>query len=94
MECGARGRADGTVKVGDFGLSISALIKEEQQLTQTGAVLGTAAFASPEQHRAQRGGFAVILFCAALSLAGAVCCLRRAARAPHDYVAGTWLVPR
>lgn len=45
--------ADGIVKVGDFGLSISTLVKAEQQLTQTGAVLGTPAFASPEQLRAQ-----------------------------------------
>ena len=45
--------ADGLVKVGDFGLSISTLVKAEQQLTQTGAVLGTPAFASPEQLRAQ-----------------------------------------
>jgi uncharacterized RDD family membrane protein YckC len=44
---------DGTVKVGDFGLSISTLVKAEQQLTQPGAVLGTPAFASPEQLRAQ-----------------------------------------
>ena len=44
---------DGSVKVGDFGLSISTLVKAEQQLTQPGAVLGTPAFASPEQLRAQ-----------------------------------------
>ncbi len=44
---------DGSVKVGDFGLSISTLVRAEEQLTQTGAVLGTPAFASPEQLRAQ-----------------------------------------
>ena len=41
----------GTVKVGDFGLSISTLAKAETQLTESGAVLGTPAFASPEQLR-------------------------------------------
>ncbi|MES2570928.1 MAG: protein kinase, partial [Verrucomicrobiota bacterium] len=45
--------AGGLVKVGDFGLSISTLVKAEQQLTRSGTVLGTPAFASPEQLRAQ-----------------------------------------
>ena len=45
-------QADGTVKIGDFGLSISTLRKEESQLTKTGSFLGTPAFASPEQLRA------------------------------------------
>ena len=42
----------GNVKVGDFGLSVSTLVKAEAQLTQPGTVLGTPAFASPEQLRA------------------------------------------
>jgi serine/threonine protein kinase len=44
---------DGTVKIGDFGLSISTLAHGETQLTLMGAVLGTPAFASPEQLRGQ-----------------------------------------
>jgi hypothetical protein len=42
---------DGTVKVGDFGLSISTLARAETHLTQSGTILGTPAFASPEQLR-------------------------------------------
>jgi hypothetical protein len=41
--------SDGTVKVGDFGLSISTLARDVSQLTMTGAFLGTPQFASPEQ---------------------------------------------
>jgi len=41
----------GTVKVGDFGLSISTTIRTEPALTATGAFLGTPAFCSPEQLR-------------------------------------------
>lgn len=44
--------ADGSVKVGDFGLSISMLAPGETQLTTQGTFLGTPAFASPEQLKA------------------------------------------
>lgn len=44
---------DGTVKVGDFGLSVSKLETEATQLTATGAFLGTPAYASPEQIRGE-----------------------------------------
>ncbi len=40
---------DGTVKVGDFGLSISNMARLETQLTMSGSFLGTPAYASPEQ---------------------------------------------
>ena len=40
---------DGTVKVGDFGLSISTEAREETELTATGTVFGTPSYASPEQ---------------------------------------------
>lgn len=39
--------ADGTVKIGDFGFSISTLVRTEPAITATGAFLGTPAFASP-----------------------------------------------
>ena len=42
---------DGTVKIGDFGLSMSTLAHDETQLTLAGTFLGTPAFASPEQLR-------------------------------------------
>ena len=45
---------EGTVKVGDFGLAISSVAREESQLTSTGTVLGTPVFASPEQLRGEK----------------------------------------
>ncbi|MCX5655900.1 MAG: protein kinase [Planctomycetota bacterium] len=40
---------DGTVKVGDFGLSISTKGRAETNLTVSGTFMGTPAFSSPEQ---------------------------------------------
>jgi uncharacterized RDD family membrane protein YckC len=49
--------AGGTVKVGDFGLSVSMVAGDEtradRDLTRAGTVIGTPAFASPEQLRGQ-----------------------------------------
>jgi len=42
---------DGTVKVGDFGLSVSTLAHADSQLTASGVMLGTPSFAPPEQLR-------------------------------------------
>jgi len=42
---------DGTVKVGDFGLSISTSLRGDSNLTADGTFLGTPAFSSPEQLR-------------------------------------------
>jgi len=42
---------DGTVKVGDFGLSISTAPRAESNVTAEGVFLGTPAFSSPEQLR-------------------------------------------
>ncbi|MGH7968805.1 MAG: serine/threonine-protein kinase, partial [Limisphaerales bacterium] len=44
---------DGTVKIGDFGLSISTAVRTEPALTATGAFLGTPTFCSPEQMRGE-----------------------------------------
>jgi eukaryotic-like serine/threonine-protein kinase len=43
--------ADGTVKIGDFGLSISTATRAETSLTLHGSFLGTPVFSSPEQLR-------------------------------------------
>ncbi|MEX2119400.1 MAG: protein kinase [Pirellulales bacterium] len=43
--------ADGTVKIGDFGLSISRTLRGDTNLTHSGVFLGTPAFSSPEQLR-------------------------------------------
>ncbi len=43
--------ADGTVKVGDFGLSISTIARDPVNLTISGAIMGTPSYASPEQLR-------------------------------------------
>jgi len=43
--------ADGSVKIGDFGLSISTALRIEPSLTAVGGFLGTPAFSSPEQLR-------------------------------------------
>ncbi len=43
--------AEGTVKIGDFGLSISTAVRLEPALTSAGEFLGTPAFCSPEQLR-------------------------------------------
>jgi len=45
--------ADGTVKIGDFGLSISTAVRTETALTAAGSFLGTPAFCSPEQLRGE-----------------------------------------
>jgi hypothetical protein len=42
---------DGSVKVGDFGLSVSTLAKADTFVTAVGKILGTPAFAPPEQLR-------------------------------------------
>jgi hypothetical protein len=45
--------ADGTVKIGDFGLSISTAARGDTNLTLQGQFLGTPAFCSPEQLRGE-----------------------------------------
>jgi len=45
--------ATGSVKIGDFGLSISTLPREDTNITESGSMVGTPAFCSPEQHRGE-----------------------------------------
>lgn len=42
---------DGSVKIGDFGISLSTLARDDSYITATGVIMGTPAFASPEQLR-------------------------------------------
>jgi len=42
---------DGSVKVGDFGLSVSTLARDDSYATATGVIMGTPAYAPPEQLR-------------------------------------------
>ncbi|MFC1652562.1 protein kinase [Planctomycetota bacterium] len=42
---------DGAVKVGDFGLSVSTLARDDMFVTAHGKIMGTPAYASPEQLR-------------------------------------------
>jgi hypothetical protein len=42
---------DGSVKVGDFGLSVSTLARSDTFVTGHGKIMGTPAYASPEQLR-------------------------------------------
>ena len=46
--------ADGTVKVGDFGLSISSLPRHVTTLAESGAFQGTPEYAAPEQLRGEQ----------------------------------------
>ena len=45
--------ADGTIKIGDFGLSISTAARAETDITAAGTLVGTPAFCSPEQLRGE-----------------------------------------
>jgi uncharacterized RDD family membrane protein YckC len=42
---------DGAAKIGDFGLSVSTLAKDDTYITASGVIMGTPAYASPEQLR-------------------------------------------
>ncbi|MHC5173664.1 MAG: protein kinase domain-containing protein, partial [Planctomycetota bacterium] len=43
--------SDGSVKVGDFGLSVSTLARTDTFVTAHGKIMGTPAYSSPEQLR-------------------------------------------
>jgi eukaryotic-like serine/threonine-protein kinase len=58
--------ADGRVKIGDFGLSKS--LGSTNQLTQSGAFLGTVLYASPEQIRGQPVDFATDVYSVSATL--------------------------
>lgn len=60
--------ADGTIKVGDFGLSISTIARGESLLTASGSVLGTPAYASPEQLRGEDLGVASDIYSVGVTL--------------------------
>ncbi len=45
--------AGGTIKIGDFGLSISTAARAETNITAEGTMVGTPAFCSPEQLRGE-----------------------------------------
>jgi len=42
---------DGSAKIGDFGLSVSTLARDDTYVTATGVIMGTPAYAAPEQLR-------------------------------------------
>ena len=70
---------DGTIKVGDFGLSISTIARGESLLTASGSVLGTPAYASPEQLRGEDLGVASDIYSVGATLYHLL-----TGRPPHD----------